>query len=126
MSLMKSPAGSNPLAAALERSELFERWRDPHSGVVSFLLTHRVAPIQQTFYFVNSGFSNDGRYLWFYCAFPPGGDAYYGRQLAVIDFVEQSVRQFPETQFMDASPFVDGATGEAYWTTGLEIWKRGP
>ena len=126
MSLKNTPLESNPLAAALERSGLFERWRDPQSGVESFLLTQRVAPIQQTFYFVNSGFSDDGRYLWFYCAYPPGGDAYYGRQLAVVDFVEQTVRQFPETQFMDASPFVDGATGDVYWTTGLEIWKRGP
>lgn len=114
------------MAHALACGTLFESWKDPQSGVESFLLNRRVAPVQQSFYFVNSGFSDDERFLWFYCAFPPGGDAYYGRQLAVVDFVDQTVRHYPETQFMDASPFVDGATGEAYWTTGLEIWKRGP
>jgi hypothetical protein len=85
-----------------------------------------VAPIQQSFYFTNQSLTDDGRFLWLYCSFPPGGDAYYGRQLAVIDFAEQELRHFPETQFMDASPHVDKGTGEVYWTTGLEIWKRGP
>jgi hypothetical protein len=126
MSLTKSPIDSGMLATALRRGELFERWVDPISGVESHLLSVRVAPLQQTFYFVNSGFSDDGRFLWLYCAFPPGGDSYYGRQLAVVDFAERSVRHFPETQFMDASPFVDGATGEVFWTTGLGLWKRGP
>jgi len=110
----------------LEKSSLFRRWRDPVTKVKSFILSHRVAPVQQSFYFTHSGFSNDGRYLWFYCAFPPGGDAYFGRQLGVVDFEEDTVRHFPETQFMDASPFVDPHTGEVYWTTGLDVWKRGP
>ncbi|OAM88200.1 oligogalacturonate lyase family protein [Termitidicoccus mucosus] len=119
--------GTAQTAAALEQSELFTRWRDPVSGVESFILNkRRAAPLQLSFYFVNSGFSDDGRFLWMYCAFPPGGDAYYGRQLAVADFERQTVRHFPETQFMDASPYVDAATGEVYWTTGLEVWKRGP
>ena len=112
--------------SSVEHSPLFTRWSDPVSGVESYILSHRVAPIQQTFYFTHSGFSDDGRHLWFYCSFPPGGDAYYGRQLGVLDFVTQTIRHFPETQFMDASPFVDGTTGEVYWVTGLEIWKRGP
>ena len=111
---------------SIEQSPLFTRWRDPVSDVESLILTQRVAPIQQSFYFTNSSISGDGRFLWFYCSFPPGGDAYYGRQLGVIDFSEQTVRHFPETQFMDASPFVDKSTGEVYWSTGLEIRKRGP
>jgi len=111
---------------ALEQSPLFEPWVDPVSGVTSFILSAHVAPLQQSFYYTNPSFTSDGRFLWFYCAFPPGGDAYYGRQLAVVDFHEQTVRHFPETQFMDASPFVDKVTGEVYWTTGLDIWKRGP
>lgn len=126
MILENTSAEWEPLAAALASGTLFEKWVDPVSGVESHVLTRRIAPIQQTFYFTNSGFSADGRYLWLYCAFPPGGDAYYGRQLAVVDFAEQTVRHFPETQFMDASPFVDSATADVYWTTGLGVWKRGP
>lgn len=126
MSATKQTSEPGPLAAALADKTLFEKWTDPVSGVESYLLTRRAAPLQQTFYFTNSGFTDDGRFLWFYCAFPPGGDAYYGRQLAVVDFAERTVRHFPDTQFMDASPFADPRTGEVYWTTGLGIWKRGP
>ena len=122
-----SRQSSTPMdTSMIEKSPLFTRWKDPVSGVESLILTRKVAPLQQSFYFTHSGFSGDGRYLWFYCAFPPGGDAYYGRQLGVVDFETQSIRHFPETQFMDASPFVDPETAEAYWTTGLEVWKRGP
>jgi hypothetical protein len=105
---------------------LFTRWRDPVSGVESLILSKRIAPIQQSFYFTHSGFSADGRYLWFYIAFPPGGDAYLGRRLGVIDFTEEAVRVFPETLFSDASPFVDEKTAKVFWVTGLEVWKRGP
>lgn len=113
------------MKSVIENSPLFTVWKDPVSGVESYILRERVAPIQQSFYFTNPSFSDDGRFLWLYGAFPPGGDAYYGRQLAVVDFGEQRVRHFPETQFMDASPGVDAATGEVYWTTGLDVWKRG-
>ena len=33
-------------------SPLFTPWRDPVSGVESFILTTRVAPVQQSFYYV--------------------------------------------------------------------------
>lgn len=46
-----------------ETSCNFTRWRDPASGVESLILTGRVAACQQSFYFVNDGFSADGRYL---------------------------------------------------------------
>jgi hypothetical protein len=111
---------------SLENSRLFSKWKDPESQVTSFLLHRRIAPLQQSFYFTNDSFSRDARYYWFYCAFPPGGDAYYGRQLGVVDFAGQRIHHFPETQFMDASPFVEPDTGEVYWTTGLEVWKRSP
>jgi len=107
-----------------EKSPLFVPWQDPGSGVTSYILTQRVAPVQEGFYFVNPHFTADGRYLWLYCVFPPASGA--GGHLAVIDFEQQEVRLYPETLFSDASPFVDVKTGEAYWATGLEVWKRGP
>jgi hypothetical protein len=114
---------SDPL---IEKSPLFVSWKDPVSGVESFLLDRRAAPLQQSFYFTIDSFACGGRYLWFYGAFPPGADAYYGRQLAVADLEEGEVRLYPETQFTDASPGVDLETGEAYWTTALGLYKRGP
>ncbi len=110
----------------IENSPLFTPWTDPVSGVTSYLLSRRAAPIQQSFYFTTPSFTHDGRYLWLYCGFPPTGDAFYGRQLAVVDLAEQTIRHFPETAFADASPYIDLDTGEAYWTTGFELWKRGP
>jgi hypothetical protein len=112
---------------------LFTPWHDPVSGVQSWILNAgrssglpRTAPVQQSFYFTNPGMSGDGRYLWFYCAFPPAGDANYGRTLAVADLAEETLRHFPETQFLDASPAVHPDTGDVYWATGCEVWKRGP
>ena len=52
-------------------SNLFTPVTHPESGVTIHVLTRRVAPVQQGFYFVNDSMSADGRYLWFYCAFPP-------------------------------------------------------
>jgi hypothetical protein len=107
-------------------SSLFTPWKDPVSGVESLILSSRVAPVQQSFYFTQSGFSDDGRYLWFYVAFPPSGDQYTGRQLGVVDFEKEKVRYYPETLFLDASPYVDPKTAEVYWVSGLDVWKRGP
>ena len=55
----------------LAKSKLFTPWTNPDTGVTVYLLTQKVAPLQQTFYYVNDGMTRDGRYLWFYCAFPP-------------------------------------------------------
>ncbi|HEY9249884.1 MAG TPA: hypothetical protein VIO38_12160 [Rariglobus sp.] len=105
---------------------MFKPWTDPASGVTSYILTKRVAPFQQSFYYVNPSLSDDGRYFWFYCAFPPAGSANQGRSLGVADLKTGTVHHYPETEFTDASPVVDTATGTAYWCTGLEVWKRRP
>ena len=107
-------------------SALFTPWTDPDSEVTVYLLTKKVAPVQEAFYFVNESMSQDGRYLWFYCAYPPSGSAGQGRTLGVVDFEAQEVRHFPETQFNHASPFLDAATGQVYWCMGDSIWRRGP
>ncbi len=115
-----------PATDLVESSLLFSRWRDPRSGVESFLLDRRIAPLQQSFYYTNPSFSADGRYLWLYCAFPPSGSGNQGRQLAVVDFEEQTLRHFPDTQFLDASPAVDPENGHIYWCIGSRLWRRGP
>lgn len=109
-----------------ESSSLFASWKDPASGIESHLLARHAASLQQSFYYTNPSFSDDGRFLWIYCAFPPAGNANQGRSLAVVDFQLQEIRHCPETGFLDASPAVDPATGEVYWCSGVEIWKRGP
>ncbi|MEZ4618023.1 MAG: hypothetical protein R2867_21280 [Caldilineaceae bacterium] len=80
--------------------------------MTSYVLTKRVAPVQQGFYFVNDSMSADGRYLWFYSAFPPA----LHRTLGVVDLVDQEVRHFPETNASGAH--VDPATGNVFWCEG--------
>ena len=41
----------------LAKSNLFTPWTDPDSGVTSYILTHKVAPVQEAFYFVNESIS---------------------------------------------------------------------
>jgi len=105
-----------------EASRHFVKWTDPVSGVESFLLNSEEIPLIQSFYFVNRSFTEDGRYLWFYCAFPPSET----RCLGLMDFETDTVRFLPETQFLDASPMIDPKTGDAYWASVTELWKISP
>lgn len=104
-----------------EQSPLFARWCDPVSGVESLILSGRVAPLQQSFYYTNPSFTADGRFLWFRAAFPPGAC----KQAGVVDFAEGTIRLVPEVQ-QDGGAHVDPASGTIYWATGAELWKRGP
>jgi hypothetical protein len=105
-----------------ETSKLFKRWRDPQGGLESFILDPDTIPFVQSFYFVNTSFTNDGRYLWFYCAFPPSEL----RCLGLVDFENDSIRFLPDTQFLDASPMIDHKNGDAYWISKSELWKISP
>lgn len=106
----------------LELGRLFERHVDPRTQVTSWILREGVAPVQQGFYFVNSSFSADHRYLWFYAAFPPSAE----HMLGVVDFERQTVQLRPETSFCAASPRVDDATGGVFWGAAGGIWHTGP
>lgn len=109
-----------------DNRDLFTPVTHPGSRVTVHVLTRKVAPVQEAFYFVNDSMSADGRYLWFYCAFPPSGNAGRGRTLGVVDFQTGEVRHFPESQFGEASPYVDVDTGEVYWQYDRYLWKRSP
>lgn len=106
----------------LSESKLFTPIKNAANGLTIYLLTHKVAPVQQNFYFVNDGMTGDGRFLWFYCAFPPSP----GKTLGLLDLESEEVRRFPETQFNDASPYVDPVSGVVYWCAHESIWSRGP
>jgi hypothetical protein len=109
----------------LSRHPYFQPWTDPDSGVTSYLLDERVAPVQQSFYFTNPSVSADGEWLWFFCAFPPGGS----RSLGVVrlDPDRPLIKHFPGAQFsgrFNLSPMVAPA-GEppgAYICIGPSVW----
>ena len=70
----------------LRNPQLFTPIIQPETGVTIYVLSRKVAPVQEAFYFSNESMTPDGRYLWFYCAFPPSGTAAQGRTLGVVDF----------------------------------------
>lgn len=109
-----------------ESSQLFTRWRHPANGVESFILTERAAPVQQSFYYTHPSFSHDGRFLWLGCGYPPEGGMHAQQVLGVVDFAQEELRVYHETQFSSSRPVVDPDSGEVYWANQLEIWKRGP
>ena len=109
-----------------ETSKHFTPWTNPQNGVVSYILTADIAPLEQTFYFVSPSSTKDGRYFWFYCAFPPNGLAEGSvKTVARIDFATDEILHFPEIQ-PKGSPLVDEDTGDIYWCTYTMILKRGP
>jgi len=109
-----------------ETSRLFTPWRNPANGVESFILTERIAPVQQSFYYTHPSFTDDGRFLWLGCGYPPEGGRHAQQVLGVVDFECDELRVYHETQFPTARPMVDPLSGEVYWGNDLDIWKRGP
>jgi hypothetical protein len=109
-----------------ETSRLFTRRENPSNGVASFVLTERAAPVQQSFYYTSPSFSDDGRFLWLGCGFPPPGGRHAQQVLGVVDFETDELRVYPETHFTSARPLVNPATGEVLWGNHLDVWKRGP
>lgn len=106
----------------LEAHPFFEPWTDPESGVTSYILTERVAPVQQTFYFTNSGVSPDEKWLWFYTAFPPGAPKTLG--VVSLDPDNPMIRHFPGDTFSGASPMVAPEGDAVYFCLGLSVWRQ--
>lgn len=111
---------------APETSGLFSPSRSASTGITSFVLTRRLAPVQKNFYFVSPTYTDDGRYLWVSCAFPPEGGMRATPVLGVVDFEQDDFRIYHETQFPTGGPLVDLLTAEIYWGNHLDVWKRGP
>ncbi len=105
----------------LHNPDYFTPYTDPESSVTSYIMTKKLAPFQQGFYYVNDSMSADGRYLWFYCAFPPA----QAKMLGLLDMQTGEINLLPETEFK-GGPYVVPATGEIYWCMRDSVWKRGP
>lgn len=110
----------------IRQSKHFVKYIDPVSGVVSFVFDNAFVPHTQSFYFTNPSITDDGRYIWMYCAFPPAGSMLNGRSLGVIDLENDTFIHFPDSMFIDATPLIDTKTGEAYWCNEIGLCKRTP
>ncbi len=88
----------------------FTPWVDPISGVTSYLLDRRVAPIQKGLYYATPSVSEDGRWLWFDALFPPSKRPYPA--VVSLDASNPVLRYFPYA--MSGNPLVTPA-GDAVW-----------
>ena len=107
-----------------ETSRHFELFTDPKTGVRTWVLATQVAGQMQGFYFVNRSMDRQGRYLWFYCTNPPA--AY--QTLGVMDFEDDEVRAFPETECLGgaSNTLIDQDTGEAIFGGPQGIFRKSP
>jgi hypothetical protein len=90
-------------AESLNQHPSFTRQVDPHSGVVSYILSEHVAPLQRVLYYVIPSIRGAGRYLWFRASFPPSR----ARFPAVVDLIEHNLRYFPQA-VGDGGPTSEG------------------
>jgi len=101
----------------------FEAWQDPESGLVSYLLRERVAPLQKAFYFVNSSLSQDGKWLWLETAYPPNPV----KHLAAVhlDPDRPMIRHFPQAACHAETPVLDdqGRVIFSMAENQPEIWR---
>lgn len=105
----------------LDKHPFFEPWQDPQSGVRSYLLRERVAPIQQTFYFTTGSVSNDERWLWFYAAFPPNRQKSLG--CVCLDPENPVIRHFPQAGFVPESPMVAPEGDAVYFCMHASVYR---
>lgn len=111
---------------AIKRSKHFKKYTDRDSGIESYIFDSESIPMTQSFYFTNPSASNDGRYIWMYCGFPPAGNSVYGRSLGVVDTYNDTFTHYPNTMFHDASPLADTENGFVYHCDPLGIYRRSP
>ena len=105
----------------LRRHPYFSTWKDPQSGLESSILTKRVSPIQQSFYFTNPSISADGAWLWFWAAYPPNLQKTLG--VVSLDPDKPSIQVFPQAGFTDATPLIAPDSSGAYFCMEHTVYK---
>lgn len=104
----------------LETSKHFKKYVD-ESGVVTYILTTRIAPVQQGFYYTNPCMTSDGRYLWFWGTYPPSNT----KICAVLDFETDEITVHNETTGAGI-PLLDTDNGDLYFCLGGSLYKIRP
>jgi hypothetical protein len=105
----------------LSKHPYFEPWVDPQTGIVSYILQERVAPLQQSFYFVNPSVSPDEEWLWFYTAYPPNRQKTLGA--VSLNPAEPLIKHFPQGGFSGASPMIAPAGDAVYFCMLNRVYK---
>jgi hypothetical protein len=108
-------------ARSLEGHPFFTPWTDPVSGVRSYLLNKRVAPVQMVIYFVNSAVSADEKWLWLAACYPPSPF----RRLGVVslDPDNASIKVFQEATFQAETPLISASGDSCYFASGTSVYE---
>ena len=107
---------------SLEEHPFFEEWRDPETGIISYILSKKIAPIQQSFYFTNSIMSSDEKWLWFYTSFPPSPKKHSTLGVVSLDPDNPQIKHFPSSTFSAASPMVGEEGDKVFYCMGNSVW----
>ena len=100
-----------------ETSACFEKFVDPDSGVVSYLLKPGLfGHNQQSLYYTQKAMTDDGRFLVFVVSPDETEEKYFKRQhLAVLDFLTDKVTVLDDLRAGTTTPYVDVKTDEIYY-----------
>ncbi len=104
-----------------DKLSYFEKFVDPKSGVVSYVLNQDMFPIAQNFYFCNSGVCEAKKCMWIYCAYPPG----LAKHLALVSLDDENpfIKSFPAAQFGEVSPWVCPEDGSVYYCQKENVYR---
>lgn len=105
----------------LDQHPYFKQWTDPISDVTSYILTKKIAPIQQSSYYTNQLISLDGEWLWFNVAFPPAPM----KMLACVNLNPKKamIKYWPSAAFSTESPAVRKSDGRIYFCSKNSIYS---
>jgi hypothetical protein len=100
-----------------ETSKHFKKYVD-ESGVVSYILTTRFAPVQQGVYYTNPSMTDDGRYFIFWGTYPPGSL----KTIAVLDFETDEITIHTETVGAGI-PLLDTDNGDLFYSVDGNLYR---
>ena len=105
----------------LSKHPYFTAYTDPKSGIVSYILTEKVAPLQRQFYFAQPSITADGKYLWFLCFNPPA--RYMTLGVLSLDPENPFIKNFPYAAPQGGNPCVTPEGDGVYFGVGNIVCK---
>jgi len=105
----------------LSRHPYFKEFKDPESGVVSYILEQRAATLQRHFYFAQSSVTRDGKYLWLLCANPPA--QYMTLAVVSLDPDKPFIRHFPNAYPSSGLPCITPEGDGVYFCAENALYR---
>lgn len=105
----------------LSKHPYFTEYTDPKSGIVSYILTEKVATLQRHFYFAQPSITSDGKYLWFLCFNPPA--RYMTLGVVSLDPEHPFIKNFPYAAPQGGHPCITPEGDGVYFGMGNAVYK---